>query len=332
MCCEDGSLPVVEIKRNNKIKRRIAVSKKELRLLLPDGSLKDVVERLLADAGIPVSYQSSRSFRGTLRGDYIAELVSVVVYQIRPWDMGPVVKDGFAHLGIAASDMLWNSGCVEDRDVIVLDHYPLARAGGSKTRLVVAVSEQSSATNITDLRGCKLATEYVEGTTRWLAEQGITDIEVLGCHGKLEAFKDLGVGAIVDNVETGDSLKANGWQIIHEVIESQTCLFANPQALYDPVLKPVIQSIQLLLKAVIDARCRTMVMCNVDNDDNLKAVDELLQESIGPSQRPTVSALVGGGHAVEALVMIYDLPKLLNELKRCGATTIVTLPCKHFIP
>lgn len=304
---------------------------KELKILLPDGSLKEVVERLLADAGIPVSYQSSRSFRGTLRGDHITELVRVIVYQIRPWDMGPVIKDGFAHLGIAASDMLWNSGCVHDRDVIVLDHYPLARAGGAKTRLVVAVSEQSSATDITDLRGCKLATEYVEGTTRWLAEQGITDIEVLGCHGKLEAFQDLGVGAILDNVETGESFKENGWRIINEVIESQTCLFANPQALYDPVLKSVIQSIQLLLRAVIDARCRTMVTCNVDSNC-LMPVSDLLQESIGQSQRPTVSALVGGCHAVQALIMTHDLPKLLNELKRRGATAIVTLPCKHFIP
>ena len=123
----------------------IAVSKKELKLLLPDGSLKEVVERLLADAGIPVSYQSSRSFRGTLRGDYITGLVHVSVYQIRPWDMGPIIKDGYAHLGIAASDMLWNSGCSEGRDVVVLDRYPLSRAGGSKTRLVIAVSEQSTA-------------------------------------------------------------------------------------------------------------------------------------------------------------------------------------------
>ena len=86
--------------------------------------------------------------------------------------------------------------------------------------------------------------------------------------------------------ETGSSLRANRLRIIDTVLESNTQLIANADALADAWKRTKLENIALLLKAAIEAQGRVGIMLNVRRRD-LDSVLALLPAL----QRPTISAL-----------------------------------------
>src|SRR4029434_3138781 len=92
--------------------------------------------------------------------------------------------------------------------------------------------------------------------------------------------------AIVEATETGSTLRANRLRILETVLESNTQLIANQDALADAWKRTKIENISLLLRAAIEAQGRVGIMLNVDRAD-IESVLELLPAL----QRPTISAL-----------------------------------------
>jgi ATP phosphoribosyltransferase-like protein len=133
---------------------------------------------------------------------------------------------------------------------------------------------------------------------------------------------------IVDNMATGETLKANGLIVVDELMRSSTRLFANPRALDDPRKRERIDTLVLLLRSVLDARERVMVEVNVAAD-RLEAVIAVL-----PSMRePTMSPLHGDqGFALKAAVPRKDLPRVIPEIKARGGTDIVVTALAQIVP
>jgi ATP phosphoribosyltransferase-like protein len=133
---------------------------------------------------------------------------------------------------------------------------------------------------------------------------------------------------IVDNMATGETLKANGLVIVDELMRSSTRLYAHPQALDRPARRERIETLVLLLRSVLDARERVMLEVNVAAEC-LEAVIEVL-----PSMRePTMAPLHGDqGFALKAAVPRKDLPRVIPAIKARGGTDIVVTALAQIVP
>jgi ATP phosphoribosyltransferase len=133
--------------------------------------------------------------------------------------------------------------------------------------------------------------------------------------------------AIVEVTETGSSLRANRLRIVDTVMESNTQLVANHDALADAWKRTKLENIALLLKAAIEAQGRVGLMLNVRRDD-LAGVLKLLPAL----QRPTISALSDEDWvAVNTIIEERTVRDLIPRLKSARAQGIVEYPLNKIV-
>ncbi len=134
---------------------------------------------------------------------------------LRAQDVPTFVEHGAADLGLAGKDVLLEhggEGLYEPLDL-----------GIARCRMVVAVR-----------RGCetlprrpRVATKYVESTRRFFAAAGV-QAEIIKLYGSMELAPMVGLAdCIVDLVDTGSTLAANGLVEVEEVCRISTRLIAN---------------------------------------------------------------------------------------------------------
>ena len=136
------------------------------------------------------------------------------------------------------------------------------------------------------------------------------------------------VDAIVDVTETGSSLRANRLREIDTIMTSTPRFIANNEAMGIDWKRRKIENIAMLLRGAIDARHKVGLKMNVPRA-KLKDVLKVL-----PAEKsPTVSALTDEGWvAIEVIVDEHIERELVPELKRAGATGIITYPLNKVIP
>ncbi len=281
------------------------------RLGLPKGRMQEGVLRLLADAGIGVR-TSARGYRPTL------SLEGFEAKVLKPHNIVEMLDRGSRDVGFAGADWVAEKGA----DLVeVLD------LGLDPVRIVAAAPRELLAKGQLPDGSWVVATEYERLTTDWIAQRGL-NATVVRSYGATEVFPPEDADFIVDNTSTGSTLAANGLQIFDEVIRSSTRLYAHPASLDVPQHREAIEHLALLLRSVLEARRRVLVEVNVDSG-NLAAVIEVL-----PCMRePTVSALhSAAGYAVKAAVPRDQLPTLIGELKRRGATDILVSAPAQIVP
>lgn len=295
------------------------------RLLVPDGSLEQVIHQLLADAGISITYSDPRSYRGLISNKRLFPAPDNWATKIRPWDSPWIIADQRAELAFTGDDLLAEYGRIPQP--IVIRRYPLSRSGVGKTRLVIAIPNDSPIQSADELTANhELVTEYNVVAWNWVKRRKIVT-KIRSCHGSLEAFIEI-ADAILENVETGHSLEIGGWRIIEEVMESQTCLITYPEALKGGRSKEVIEEFCLLLDAVMTARQKRILKCNV-TPDRLEAVLAI----IPAADKPTVNELTNGaGFALESVVPAERVEELIIQLKQVGATAIFTYQSDKYVP
>ena len=161
----------------------------------------------------------------------------------------------------------------------------------------------------------------------WIKRREL-EAEFVRTYGATEVFPPEDADVIVANTATGATLVANGLEIVDELMRSSTRLYANPRALENPSKRSAIEDLTLCLGAVIEARGRAMVELNVGVSDLEKVIERL------PCMRePTISGLFGNaGYAVRAAVPRAEIPRLVPDLKVCGATDIVVSRCEQIVP
>jgi ATP phosphoribosyltransferase-like protein len=172
-----------------------------------------------------------------------------------------------------------------------------------------------------------VASEYERLTRGWLARRGL-EATFVHSYGATEVFPPEDADCIVDNMATGETLKANGLVIVDQLMRSSTRLYAHPRALDHPEKRARIETVVLLLRSVLDARQRVMLEVNVPAE-KLDAVIAVL-----PSMRePTMAPLHGDqGFALKAAVPRADLPRVIPEIKARGGTDIVVTALAQIVP
>ncbi|HSS63056.1 MAG TPA: ATP phosphoribosyltransferase [Gammaproteobacteria bacterium] len=180
-------------------------------LALSKGRILEQALPLLYRAGIEPEEdpRSSRKLVIPVKGGEFRLLV------IRAQDVPIYVEYGAADLGISGKDVLMELGG--------LNLYEPLDLGIARCRMVVAGRR--------DRRGHgkrpRVATKYAETTRRFFAERG-TQVEIIPLSGSMELAPQVGLADwIVDLVDTGNTLKANGLVVLDDIAEISSRLVVN---------------------------------------------------------------------------------------------------------
>ncbi|MDR5859610.1 ATP phosphoribosyltransferase [Halomonas eurihalina] len=203
---------------------------KQLILALSKGRILDETLPLLADAGITPAEDLSAS-RKLL---FDTNLPDVKLVVIRATDVPTYVQLGAADVGVAGKDVLLEHGAEGLYEPLDLEiaRCKLMTAG-------VTGAEPARARR-------RVATKFVEVARRYYAEQGI-QAEVIKLYGAMELAPLMNLAdEIVDIVDTGNTLRANGMEPRELIAPISTRLVVNKAAMtmkHDR-LKPLIQRLQ----------------------------------------------------------------------------------------
>ncbi len=283
----------------------------QIDVVVPDGSMQEVVMGLFAKAGIPVTLPKKRIKEGTVNVDWIKR----IAFQ-RPQEIPYYLKQGHFDVAIVGYDWITNWGY----KFPILLKLPVGRAGTKAVKIVLATSKESGFKKIEDLpQNCEIATEYVELAQRFFAEQGRPDIRVVRSYGNTESKVKFGASGIVDITESGDSLREHGLEIIYEIMESNLVIVANPESLADEAKKPYINCFVQLINGAFLASKYVMITANVPErsaDEAIKIMGGLKSPSVFPLELP-------GWFALQSVVLLEEEQKIIFELLKIKVTDII---------
>lgn len=201
-----------------------------LTIAVSKGRIFEQAMPLLAHAGIEPLEDPARSRRLVLETGQ----PDVRLLIIRATDVPTYVEHGAADVGIAGKDVLLEypgSGIYEPLDL-----------GIAKCRLMLAGPAGSPAGLRDHMR---IATKYVQTTRRYFAERGM-HAEIIKLYGSMELAPLMGLAdRIVDLVDTGNTLKANGLEATDLIAEISSRLIVNKAALKmkSDRIKPLMASL-----------------------------------------------------------------------------------------
>lgn len=281
-----------------------------VRLALPKGRMFDQVVDLLRGAGISLR-QSERGYRPTI------SLPSFDTKILKPRNVITMLEAGSRDLGFAGEDWIRETGT---------EIHELLDTGLNPVRLIVAAPHELLVNGQLPDKKIVIASEYPVLAQRWITERQL-DASVLQTHGATEVFPPEDADCIIDNTATGSTLRANGLQIIDEIMTSSTRLYASNAAMENKQIRTQIENFAMLINAVLEARKRVMMDLNVPQA-NLERVVSFL-----PSMRtPTISPLSDSGWvAVRAAIPRKHLAEIIPKLKLAGACDIVTTSAEQLI-
>jgi ATP phosphoribosyltransferase len=291
-----------------------------LRLGIPKGSLQDATVQLFARAGFNI-YASTRSYYPAVDDPEIECLL------IRAQEMARYVADGVLDAGLTGQDWIAEHAAAHDGSAVVpIADLIYAKQSFGRVKWVLAVPDDSPAVRPEDLEGRTVATELVRVTEAYFRRLGVR-VAVEFSWGATEVKPPLLADAIVEVTETGSSLRANRLRVVDTVMQSNTQLIANRQALDDGWKRRKVENLALLLRAAIEAQGRVGLMLNVRRADLARVLDLL------PAlQRPTVSPLSDDRWvAVNTIIEERTVRDLIPQLKGAGGEGIVEFPLNKIV-
>ena len=151
--------------------------------------------------------------------------------------MPTYVENGAADIGVAGKDVLMEHGAQHVYELLDL------KIANCKLMTAGKVGMQRPQGRL------KIATKYVNLTRQYYASLG-EQVDVIKLYGSMELAPLVGLGDyIVDVVDTGNTLRANGLEPLDEIMKVSSRLIVNKasfkrkQTLLDPILSQVEQAV-----------------------------------------------------------------------------------------
>nr|MDO8112841.1 ATP phosphoribosyltransferase [Candidatus Sigynarchaeota archaeon] len=316
---------------------------KKLKFLIPKGSLQETVESLIKTAGYKY-YLDSRGYRPTINDPEID------MKMLRPQEIpNYLIGENESDLGITGIDWVRETRMTADVEML-LD------LNAGKVKLVFAIPQSCDKCNsfedfvdefVKSGRELRISTEYINTTldfimksknykkhfgtkkpkviTPWITYGDNDKVKIFLSFGATEAKPPEEVDAIVDNTETGTTLKANGLKIVDVIDTSSAVLIGNKASLKDPWKAEKIKDIMTLLQGVVDARQKLHVFFNIRDDDLPRILDKL------PAlKNPTVAKLTGKGSegwsAINTVIPREDFLKMIPIFRKYAQGLVVFEP------
>ena len=287
----------------------------KLKLGIPKGSLQDATIALFARAGWNI-YASGRSYFPTVDDPEIECML------VRAQEMARYVEHGALDAGLTGNDWVLEN----QSDVERVTSLTYSKQSSVPVKWVLAVPEDSPFQKPEDLAGKVIATELVEYTKRYFAEQGIP-VKVEFSWGATEVKPPTLADAIVEVTETGSSLRANRLRILETLMTSETQLIANKTAWTDGWKRGKIETLSLMLNGAMAAGKQVGLMLNarrVDLDAVLGVLPALNSPTVSHLQDPEWIA-------VNTILEQSTVRDVIPRLKAAGGTGIVEYPLSKVV-
>ena len=204
-----------------------------LTLALSKGRILKETLPLLQAAGIELLEDPEKSRKLIFPTSH--PLVRILI--LRASDVPPYVENGAADLGVAGKDVLMEHGAHNVYEPLDLK---IANCRLMTAGKVGAVRPEGR---------LKIATKYVNLTRQFYASRG-EQVDVIKLYGSMELAPLVGLGHfIVDVVDTGNTLRANGLEPLEEICKVSSRLIVNKasykrkQALLVPILQQLEQAV-----------------------------------------------------------------------------------------
>lgn len=164
---------------------------------------------------------------------------SVRILILRASDVPTYVENGAADLGVAGKDVLMEHGAHNVYEPLDLKIANCRLMTAGKVGAVAPVGR------------LKIATKYVNLTRQFYASRG-EQVDVIKLYGSMELAPLVGLGdLIVDVVDTGNTLRANGLEPLEVICQVSSRLIVN-KASYkrkQALLAPVLQQLEAAVAA-----------------------------------------------------------------------------------
>ncbi len=219
-----------------------------LKLALPDGHQQKHVVRLLEQAGIGTRDYPSED--GNRRPGL--EIEGVAVKVLRPMDMPQQIATGGFDLAITGQDWL--------RDHLYqFPESPVEELLDLKygwVRIVAVVGKDTPAENMDQLKEycrarqtpLRVASEYINIADRYAQDQRLGEYKVIPTYGATEAFLPEDADMLIENTETGGTIRRHNLRILDTLFESTACLVGNRERIRQAALEPRVAAIVAALK------------------------------------------------------------------------------------
>ncbi len=190
-------------------------------LALPKGRILKECGPLLADVGLVPAADCLDEDSRRLRFETSNPDVDCV--RVRPFDVATFVAYGAAEIGICGSDVLMEFDYPEI--------YAPLDLGIGGCRISIAAPTDRAPEDLARRSTIKVATKYPNIARRHFAARGV-HAEVVHLNGAMELAPGLGLARlIVDLVQTGSTLKANGLRETEVIADISSRLIINRTAL-----------------------------------------------------------------------------------------------------
>ena len=205
---------------------------KQITIALTKGRIEKDTVKLLEKAGFDLSFMAEKG-RNLIFESPDKKFRFLLV---KAPDVTTYVRPGVADLGVVGKDVLMEhpSGYLEMLDL---------NFGLCKFSLASTADYQPK-----DHKRKRIATKYPTVATDFFNQKG-EDVEIISIQGSVEIAPVIGLAdAIVDIVETGNTLVANGLQVYEDICRISARLIVNKAALKNnPEVMPFIQKIEELV-------------------------------------------------------------------------------------
>ena len=226
------------------------------------------------------------------------------------------VQDGVADLGITGYDRV----CEGQKSVDIIEKLHFGY-----TDLVIASPEESEIKSIKDLEGLKIATSFVNTTSKFLKENNIS-AEIIPMDGAVEVAPQIGLSdAIADLSSSGASLRMNNLRKIETIIESEAVLIANKDSAKQS--SEEVEMLKIRFESVLTAQKKKYILLNAP-----EALLPQIKEIAPGLASPTIMKLSQEGMiAVHSVINSSETWMVIEKLKKIGATGILIMPIEKMI-
>ena len=281
-----------------------------LKIALPDGSLEEGTIKLFKDSHLEIT-RKSRERRGSINDSRVSEVVFM-----RPQIIPKLVQKWDYDVGICGRDCVIESNA----SVEIIAELVYSKFTNTKARVVLFNSIDNPVNEISEISpGSRILSEYPNSTRRLFRNIGIK-VEVHPSNGGTEAHIPQGYRYGVCISERGETLVANQQKVVKVLFDATTVLIANKNAMKNPQKAEAIHILEILLTSTREAQDQVLLMMNVPADKK----DSVLKR-LPALKRPTISKLVEGGFAINAVVPLEKVNLIIPELLKSGAEDILEI-------
>lgn len=305
--------------------------------IIPKGHLAEGALKILERAGYTI-LGSERTYRPTINDPMIDLKV------LRPQEIPVFISEGLHDIGITGLDWLYETRA--DVEVLLDLEY-------GRVKLVLAIPKFWTEINsLPDLlekfnregKTLRISTEYLNISADYLMRDPVYkrlygekepliitpwwkrgengNVAIYLSFGATEAKPPENADAIIDVMETGESLEQNNLKPISVMMESTAVLIANKRSLRDPEKREKIYDVLTLLKGVVDGRKKLHIFVNV-HKDNLPR----LLEKLPALKKPTIAPLSDENwYSVNTVIDRDQFIEILPMLRRLAQGLVVYEP------